>query len=119
MHDSNMIAQAYLALWNEERPELRRAALQAAWAPEARYVDPLMEGVGHDGIAAMITTARTHFPGHHFALRGTPDGHGAFVRFGWTLAAPGAPGVDGTDVLRLDQQGRIAEVIGFLEGAGQ
>jgi hypothetical protein len=64
----------------------------------------------------MIAGARAQFPGHGFALAGTPDGHGRFVRFSWTLApAGGAAIAGGTDVVRLDEVGRIAEVIGFLD----
>jgi hypothetical protein len=120
MHDPNQIAEAYLVVWNEAAPDARLAALQSHWAADAHYVDPLMQGSGHDGIAAMIAAARAQFPGHGFTLRGSPDGHGDYVRFGWTLAPQAGPAVaEGTDIVRLDGQGRIAEVIGFLEGAAQ
>jgi hypothetical protein len=119
-HDPRTIADAYLALWNEPRNDRRCAALAAGWTADARYIDPMMRGAGQDGIAAMIAGARAQFPGHAFALRGTPDGHGAYVRFGWSLAPhDGAAIAHGTDIVRLDADGRIAEVIGFLEGAAQ
>lgn len=117
MHNSNTVADAYLALWNEPDPMGRRAALDANWAADARYADPMMQGEGRDGIAAMIEGARAQFTGHSFALRGTPDGHGRFVRFSWTLAPEGgAPVAGGTDIVRLGDDGRITEVIGFLYG---
>ena len=120
MHDSKMIADAYLALWNEAGDDARRAALDSGWTACARYVDPVMRGEGRDGIAAMIGAARAQFPGHRFTLSGTPDGHDAFVRFGWTLAPEGGSAVAaGTDIVRLDGSGKIAEVIGFLDGAGR
>ena len=48
-------------------------------------------------------------------------GHGPFARFSWSLGpAGGAPVAGGTDIARLDEQGRVVEVIGFLDGrAGQ
>jgi len=68
-------------------------------------------------ICAMIEQARTQFPGHAFSLRGKPDSHRQFVRFSWDLAPEGGPSVaGGADVVRLDAQGRIAEVVGFLDG---
>ncbi|MBN8903348.1 MAG: nuclear transport factor 2 family protein, partial [Rhodospirillales bacterium] len=95
----------------------RDRSLAAGWAEDARYADPMMAGEGRHGIAGMIANARAQFPGHAFALRGKPDGHGAFVRFSWTLAPEGgAPVAGGTDVVRVGADGRIAEVIGFLDG---
>ena len=115
--DPTTIAQTYLAAWNEADGVRRRELLDEGWAAEARYVDPLMHGEGREGIARMIEAARRQFPGHGFALSGTPDGHGGHVRFSWTLApAGGAPVARGTDVVRLDDEGRIAEVVGFLDG---
>lgn len=117
MTDPKTIAEEYLAVWNEDDDGLRRRMLAEGWSSEARYVDPLMSGLGRDGVASMIEAARGQFPGHGFALRGAPDGYGPFVRFSWTLGSPdGAPVVGGMDVVRLDHQGRIAEVVGFLDG---
>lgn len=116
--DPTTIAQTYLAAWNEADALRRRTLLDEGWAAEARYVDPLMQGEGREGVARMIEAARLQFPGHGFTLSGTPDGHGAYVRFSWTLApTTGAPVAGGTDVVRLDDAGRIAEVVGFLDGA--
>ena len=116
MTDPDTLARDCLALWNDPDAASRVRRLSDSWTPDARYADPMMAGEGQDGIAAMITAARAQFPGHAFTLRGTPDGHGAFVRFSWTLAPEhGAPIAGGTDVLRFAQDGRIAEVIGFLD----
>ncbi|TAJ77149.1 MAG: nuclear transport factor 2 family protein [Sphingobium sp.] len=117
MTDPHAIARAYIALWNDADDASRRDRLSKGWSANARYADPMMQGTGHDGIAAMIGGARAQFPGHSFTLAGTPDGHGDFVRFSWTLAPDGGATVAaGTDVVRLDADGRIWEVIGFLDG---
>lgn len=116
MFDSRPIAEAYLAAWNETDGERRRALLAAQWSADARYVDPIMSGTGMEGIAAMIEGARAHFPGHRFHLSGAPDGHNGYVRFSWSLVSgEGRPVAGGTDIVRLDEAGRIAEVTGFLD----
>lgn len=116
MSEAKRIAENYLAAWNEPDAATRAARIAWEWSASARYADPMMEGAGQDGIAAMIGAARAQFPGLGFRLEGEPDGHGRFVRFAWALApAGGAAVARGTDVVRLDGEGRIAEVIGFLD----
>ncbi|MEL4891992.1 nuclear transport factor 2 family protein [Xanthomonas protegens] len=116
MNDPNLLARAYLALWNDADAASRDRRLADGWIPDACYADPMMTGAGHDGIAAMIAAARAQVPGHRFALRGAPDAHDPFVRFSWTLSPEhGAPIAVGTDIARLAADGRIADVIGFLD----
>jgi hypothetical protein len=114
--DPRTIAEEYLALWNEDDAERRRRMIAEGWSTEVRYVDPLMAGDGPEGVASMIDAVRGRLPGHGFALKGVADGHGPFVRFSWTLGGPdGARVAGGTDMVRLDREGRIAEVVGFLD----
>ena len=116
MTDHLSIATAYLTLWNEADDVTRTQMLAESWAADARYADPLMQGTGPSEISAMIGAARSHFPGHRFELADTPDGHGPFVRFAWNLVSPDRDTVArGMDVARLDEGGRVREVIGFLE----
>ena len=118
MIDANTLARDYLAVWNDPDAASRGRRLAANWRADACYADPMMQGESRDGIATMISAARTQFPGHAFTVCGTPDAHGCFVRFSWTLAPDGCASVAaGTDVVRLDAKGCIAEVIGFLDGA--
>ena len=117
MTDPKYVAELYLASWNAA--PAGRAAAMDIWSATATYRDPLMAGDGRDGIAAMIDAAVANFPGHHFVLDGTPDGHGPFVRFSWTIRPIESADVvvaRGTDVVRLDGDGRVVEVIGFLDG---
>ena len=115
---TGLVADRYLAVWNEADPARRRALMAQTWSADGRYVDPLMSGEGREGVATMIEAARGQFPGHGFTLRGQPDGHGRYVRFSWTLSPNGgAPVAAGADVVTLDEHGRIADVIGFLDGS--
>jgi hypothetical protein len=116
MTDPKTISDHYIATWNSPADQ-RRAALERAWTPDASYVDPLMSGQGYDGICTMIDSALANFPQHKFELRGTADGFSRFVRFSWVLRDSfGAAAARGTDLVRLDADGRIAQVVGFLDG---
>jgi hypothetical protein len=118
MTNPQATADDCMAVWNEEDSGRRRILLVDGWGEKARYVDPLMSGEGHEGIAVMIEKARAQLPGHRFRLSGMPDGYGDYVRFSWTLAPDGGAVVArGTDIVRLQGDGRIAEVVGFLDGA--
>jgi len=76
MTDANDIARRYIELWNERTPSRRREMLAADWTADARYVDPLMSGYGHDGVDALITGVQKRFPDFKFTLIGAPNGYG-------------------------------------------
>ena len=116
MTDATIVAEKYIALWNEADQPRRKALIAKAWTEDASYVDPMMQIRGHDEIDAMIGAVHQRFPGHVFALSGTPDGHGDRVRFSWTLGAPEAlPIAHGTDFGIVASDGRLRAVTGFLD----
>ncbi|WCB94092.1 hypothetical protein DSM104299_02820 [Baekduia alba] len=110
---------AYIAAWNEGEPERRRALVGQAFAAEATYVDPMMSGSGPDEIAGMIGAAQQQFPGHRFVLAAGPDAVGDHVRFVWRLEpTAGGPAVAvGHDFATVTGDGRLGDVVGFLEQA--
>jgi hypothetical protein len=115
MTDLDSIAQNYLAAWNETDAARRKTLLQAAFTNDVRYRDPLMQGDGHDGVAALIEGVHQRFPGFRFALRGKPDGFGEHIRFSWALGPEGSEAiVEGTDIGIIDN-GRLNSVTGFLD----
>ena len=110
-----MTAENYIALWNEPDAARRETLLTEGWAEDATYVDPLMQGQGRAQIGGLIAAVQSRFPDFRFRLTGTPDGHGAHCRFTWALGpATGEAPIQGFDVVRLEE-GRIAEVVGFLD----
>lgn len=118
MNNASTIARHYLAAWNERDGAARHAQVRQLFTVNARYVDPMMQGSGVDGIDALIAGAQQHFPGHRFELAGVPDGHNDVVRFSWTLRAPdGASVAHGTDIVVVAGDGRLASVTGFLDQA--
>ena len=115
MPDPLAIASRYLDTWNETDPQRRRRLLAETFSDDARYVDPLMSGSGAAQIDGLIGAVHARFPGFRFAVLGTPNGHGDHVRFSWTLGPADAdPPIKGSDVVEL-RDGRIANVIGFLD----
>jgi SnoaL-like protein len=115
MTDHTTIANRYIDLWNERAPQRRREMLAASWTADARYVDPLMSGDGHDGVDALIAGVQQRFPDFRFTLIGEPNGFGDHVRFSWGLGPEGGDNpIKGTDFALLSD-GRIRSITGFLD----
>ena len=105
----------YFDMWNTEDEADRRAAIADAWATDARYVDPLLEADGHDGLAAMVAGVQAHYPGQRFRRTTDVDAHHDVVRFGWELFAPdGTVTVAGIDIGELDGDGKLRRITGFF-----
>jgi SnoaL-like domain len=108
----NELVTQYLETWNETDPAARRAAIDALWAPDGVYTDPMATAAGREQIDATIAAVQGQFPGLAFTLAGTVDAHHDTARFTWSL---GDELVIGFDVLVLDAGGQIANVYGFLD----
>ncbi|TDT38822.1 SnoaL-like protein [Streptomyces sp. BK208] len=111
----NAVAR-YFEAWNAA-PDARAKAVAAAWTNDGGYTDPLADARGHEQIAAVITGVHEQFPGFVFRLSGVVDGHHDTARFSWELVneADGSAPVAGSDVVTLDEEGRIRDVYGFLD----
>jgi hypothetical protein len=115
MTDIKTIATGYIDLWNERTPDRRRKMLAANWTADAKYLDPLMSGDGHDSVDALIAGVQQRFPDFRFRLIGEPNGYGEHVRFSWGLGPDGADSpIKGTDFAVL-KDGRIRSITGFLD----
>jgi hypothetical protein len=115
MTDANTIANAYIAAWNETDPAKRSTLLDAVFAKDASYLDPLMAANSREDIGGLIAGVQQRFPGFRFTLWGKPDGFADRVRFSWLLGPEGveAP-IEGTDFVTV-ADGKIASVTGFLD----
>ncbi|WP_042421721.1 nuclear transport factor 2 family protein [Streptacidiphilus anmyonensis] len=110
------LADRYIAAWNETDPAARRHLVDASWAEDARYTDPLVAAEGRDAVDAMLGAVQAQFPGLVFRLGGPVDAHHDIARFTWELGPAGGEAlVVGFDVLVADADGRIAQVHGFLD----
>jgi hypothetical protein len=113
------IAEAYIAVWNERSAAARQSKLASDWAGSAAYRDPQTRVEGIDAIDALISAVQERFPAFRFALKPTASGYDGVVRLAWTLGPAGAEApIEGSDVLVL-ADGKIKEVIGFLDKVPQ
>jgi len=115
MPEAQKVAEQYIKVWNETDQTRRQQLLQTGWTDDAHYADPLAKASGAREISTMIGEVQQRFPGFKFTLTGAPDGHNDYIRFSWNFGPPDAdPPIEGSDVLTL-ADGRIAQVIGFLD----
>ena len=112
--DAELIA-AYFTCWNTTDRAQRAEAIEAVWAVGARSVDPLTDVTGHDQLDAMFTGFHELYPGHTFRQVGGADRHHQLLRWGWELlAADSSRVLDGLDIARIDDDGRISNLAGFF-----
>lgn len=105
----------YVATWNEADGAARAKQARALWADNGRLVDPLIDAVGPDAIAAAIGQLRDQMPGHVLTRTTVVDKHHDQARFSWTVsAADGTVAVAGTDVVTFTAGGRMQSAIGFF-----
>jgi len=116
MSDFDGLVGQYLAVWNTTDEAARRRAIAEVFAEDVRYVDPLAAVEGRDALCALIGMVHQQFPGLVFSAAGPADAHHDQGRFTWHLGpAGGEPVVIGFDVASVDGDGRIREVLGFLD----
>ncbi|HEY6310934.1 MAG TPA: nuclear transport factor 2 family protein [Streptosporangiaceae bacterium] len=110
------IIERYIECWNQTDPVARRALIDAVWAADASYTDPLADVRGREAIGAVIGAAQAQFPGLVFSLGGPVDANHNQARFTWHLGPDGGEAiVIGFDVAVVDASGRLAAVYGFLD----
>jgi SnoaL-like protein len=115
MPDTNEVVQAYMAAWNEADENKRRALLEKAWADDGRYTDPMSDAPGRDALIALISQFHQQMPGASIVPASGIDEHHGQLRFAWKmLAADGSTGMEGIDVGRLAEDGRLQSITGFF-----
>jgi hypothetical protein len=106
----------YIATWNETDGGRRRDLIARTWTEDAKYLDPMLQSEGRDGIDAMIVGVQERFPGHRFRRTGDVESHHDQVRFTWDLTPEvGDPVVCGTDFGVVTSDNRLAAITGFFD----
>lgn len=110
------LVERYFAMWNETDAERRHELIRETWTESAQYLDPLLEGAGHEGIDAMVRAFQDRFAGHRFHQTSTIDAHHDRLRFGWELAPIDGPAIAiGQDFGVVAPDGRLQTITGFFE----
>ena len=117
MADAQAVVERYLEVWNSLDAVERGKAAAEVFTDGCRFVDPIAEVTGPDGVAAVVGGVHERFPGHRLELLGAVDAHHDVVRFSWQLLPVGSDEsvVIGTDVLVLTEDGRVGGVHGFFD----
>jgi SnoaL-like domain len=112
------LVDRYIAIWNETDSEARRNLIAWTYTEDGRYLDPVLQGEGRDGIDAMVKAVHARFPGHRFTRTSDVDAHHDRARFAWELGPAGGPAlVKGIDFATLSDDGKLHSVTGFFTQA--
>jgi hypothetical protein len=113
--DIETTIERHLAIWNEPDGAARAELARTVWCDDGRLVDPLVDAVGPDAIAAAIGELQAQMPGHSLTRVRAIDAHHDQARFAWTANAPdGSVAITGLDVLTFAPDGRIRTAVGFF-----
>jgi hypothetical protein len=103
-----------MAAWNERDPERVRAHLEKALSPEVVFIDPSIVTHGIDEFEANVHEVHGRFPGADYRRASGVDRHHNVVRYAWEIHRNGERVLAGFDVTELDEEGRVARVLGFF-----
>jgi len=113
--DINITVDTHLSAYCDPDPLRRAERVASVWAADGELLDPPLDGRGHDEIAALADAVLANYPGHRFVRTTAIDEHHGWARYGWSLVDPdGTVVLTGTDVAHLDDEGRLARVVGFF-----
>jgi hypothetical protein len=111
------LVDRYFAAWNEVNPQHRESLIANTWSEDSWYLDPMVEGQGRHGIAAMIEAVQKQFVGLKFRRASDVDMHHDHVRFSWELAPEGGSAVAAGVDFGTVHDGLLQSVTGFIDFA--
>ena len=117
MSDMSTLVDRYIDVWNSTDPQQRAAGIRDLFAQGATYTDPLAAVAGHEQIDQLIGGAQQQFAGLRFRRGEVFDTNHDIARFTWELGGNGTDDAAaiGYDVVQVDGDGRITQVLGFLD----
>jgi SnoaL-like domain len=116
MSNIESVIENYVASWNETDPARRQSSLAASCAATASYRDPVMVSDGQAGLDAMLAGVQAKFPGFVLRRISKVDSHNNAVRFAWSLGPVSGPSVvEGVDFATLSADGKLANIVGFID----
>ncbi|MFJ6324674.1 MULTISPECIES: hypothetical protein [unclassified Rhizobium] len=118
--DLDELANRYVAVWNEPDQLERRNGIETLWLQDGLHFTPTREVKGYEALEARVEESHNKFvrdQGFVFRVSGEPLGHHGVVKFYWVMVDPTSNAIKaiGSDVLCLDESGRIASDHQFTE----
>lgn len=115
MESTTTLIDSYLSAYGEPDRDLRSRLVRDVWSPQGQLIDPPMSAQGHEEIIAQSDALLSLYPDHRFRRCSPVDEHHGFAKYDWELLNPQGVGVlKGTDVAKVDAQGKLALVVGFF-----
>ncbi|MEV0428310.1 nuclear transport factor 2 family protein [Micromonospora sp. NPDC050495] len=106
----------YVRFWNTAPAEQRRSGSET-FVGDVTYVAPAGVLTGVDALADFTEQFAGHVGAYRFRARTEPDMHHDHARVQWEIRVGDTSFAEGTDVLTVDNDGRIASVATFLDRA--
>ena len=117
--DYGQLTNRYIALWNGDDEDARRSTIRALWADDGAHIAPTIKVRDLEELEARVTCSYQRWiveNGCRFRLKGSPSGHHNVVRFTWEMIdRDGNVESVGTEILVLDEAGKISVVYQFIE----
>ena len=107
----------YIAFWNAAAAHEQQRLATLAFCEHVSYYAPVGVMHGADELIGFRDQFAQHSPGYVFQPRAEPQAHHGRVRLQWELLVADTPFAAGTDMLELDEHGRIAAITSFLDRA--
>lgn len=115
--DPSRTVEQYVAFWNARKADEQRRLAAATFSDHVGYHAPVAVMRGVDELIGFRNQFAEHMPGYVFQPRTEPQTHHDRARLQWELIVDGASFATGTDVLELDDHGRVTTVTSFLDRA--
>lgn len=108
----------YVRFWNTEPTEQRRAGGEI-FIDDVTYVAAVGVLTGVEALAGFTEQFVVNVGAYEFRARTQPDVHHDRARLQWEIRVGDTSFAEGTDVLTVDGDGRIASITTFLDRAPQ
>ncbi len=102
------------AVWNSSDPAEQQRLADQALDEHVHFVDPNHDIVGRDAFLAMVGHVQQLIPGAVYARAAGIDVQHDYCRYHWSIHRDGRQLMTGFDVTKLNDVGRIVQVIGFF-----
>lgn len=107
----------YLDFWNADPGDDQRRRAVELFAPDVDYVAPIGTRHGIDELLSLAGDFVLNLGDLAFLARAQPDVHNGCARLRWELIRGNESFAEGTDVLFVDDAGRVTSVTTFLDRA--